>query len=203
MEFIKSPIEMLGITFSKENMVNWKDKYKQVRNDDVLQLKGEIREHGEDDGVFNNMKYRYVILVDGEDCGVTTHDENGKEVPAELYVAYLVPTIDSVPDSKIKDMMETYGWDEYMTIEQARADFNECDLAQEGYAVSLGSVIIPAKNKWDDDVLNGMATAIESIDALRGFYLDKVINGMGMNGWDFLEFSLTDSELSDFFKFKK
>lgn len=195
---IKNPIESLGVTFSKENMVDWHDHYKKVRDDNTLQLKGKIREHGEDKGIFNKMRYRYVILVDGEDCGLTTHDENNNEVPAELYSAYLVPTIDSVPDSKIESMKDTYGWDD-MTIEKARANFDECDLAQEGYGVNLGSIIIPAKDKWDDDVLNGMATAIESIDSLRGFYLDRVINGVGMNGWDFLEFALTDKEFSDFF----
>lgn len=195
---IKNPTESLGITFSKDNMLDWSEHYKKVRCDNVLHLKGKIREHGEDKGVFNNMRYCYVILVDGEDCGLTTTDENGNEVPAELYCAYLVPTIDSVPDSKIESMKDTYGWDD-MTIDEARANFDECDLAQEGYAVSIGSVIIPAKDKWDDDVLNGMATAIETIDSMRGFYLDRVINGVGMKGWDFLEFALTDKEFSDFF----
>lgn len=199
MESIKSPIESLGITFSEENMIEWRGNYKVVRNDDVLHLKGKIREHGEDSGIFNNMKYRYVILVEGEDCGLTTHDKDNNEVPAELYSAYLVPTIESVPDSKIESMKETYGWDD-MTTAKARAEFDECDLANEGYAVNLGSIIIPAKDKWDDSVLNGMATALETIDAMRGFYLDRVINGVGMRGWDFLEFALTDKEFSDFFK---
>lgn len=42
------------------------------------------------------------------------------------------------------------------------------------------------RSKKITDKLNDIATVVDTIDAMRGFYLDKAWNRMGTTGWDSL-----------------
>lgn len=194
--------EYLGIVFNREQMINWADDFDKVRWDDELQLVSkEVFDQGEDEGVFNHLKYRYVILGYGADYGYTYTSEEGIEVDADHYEVFLVPEIDQVADSVILSVAEIYGMED-RPVEELRKELTVCDLAEEGFGVFLGSLDCPTltyedEDIWGHEILNGFATAIRTIDGLRGFILDRPQNGMGQTGWDVLEGTITGKTLKD------
>lgn len=191
-------VEFLGIKFSNNQLVDWHEKFDVVDDfDNLCLVSKQVYEHGEDDGVFNRMKYRYVIIVYGPDDGLTIKNEEGEEVDAECYAAYLVPDMDCIHESKVKSLQQCYGLD-HLTLDEVKKCLSVADFAQEGYGVSLGEEIVEAKEQWNDDILNIFATAIDTINSLRGFYLDRYVNGIDMTGWDFLEIAMSEKEISNF-----
>lgn len=202
MNEIKNPVEYLGITLSKDNLIDFREDFDVKEWGDSLKLiSKKVYEQGEDIEPFNNMKYRYVIIGEGADYGYTITDENGEEVEADYYSAYLVPCIEFIDDSKVLEVATLYGLEDN-PIEELRKELTEVDFAQEGYGIYLGSISIKSRtwedeDIWNKDVLNGFATAIQSINSYRGFYLDRKVNCF-MNGWNMLEFCLTPKTMRDF-----
>lgn len=202
-------ITLCHVTMPKDDLINWRDYFKVMDSADRLRLiSKETFDHGKDDEPFNNMKYKFVLMGDGTDFGVTIEDENGKQVEADYYSLHLIPAIECVDDSVLKEMGSFYGLDD-MSIDELRKELNECDLANEGYGVPLGSEAVKActyKDKercgwsipWDEGLINAFATAANVINGIKGFWLDRPLNGAGMTGWDFLEMALTDKSFNDF-----
>lgn len=206
---IKNAVTFLGVTYSKDNEKKWQDLFEKVRWGDNLYLRSkEVFNQGEDGEPFNELTYRFVIIAHGADYGMTITNEDGDELDADSYSLYLVPTVDKVSDKTIEDLRDLYGMDD-KTIEELRSEFTECDLADEGHGVFLGDFVQPSTNwqdaekngwesGWDDNVLNGLATVSLTINSLRGFWLDRPLNGIGMTGWDFLEMAIEGKTFSDF-----
>ena len=191
-------LEFLGIEFNKDQLVNWREHFDIVDDcDDLRLISKNVYEHCEDEGVFNKFKYRFVIVVFGPDNGMTIDDEIEGKVDAELYAAYIVPEMSYIHDSKVKSLQECYGLDD-RTLEEVRNCLSEADFAQEGYGVCLGEQLIKATDKWNDDILNGFATALETVNSLLGFYLDRQVNLVGMTGWNFLEMALSEKDITHF-----
>lgn len=198
MEF-KNPVTYLGITFEKASQKSWKEMFEDVDHWDTLRLITKQQYfHGVDEEPFDELWYRYVIIgQSGSETGFEMVNEDGDKVEADIYSVYLVPTLPCIPDSKILEVGRTFGLD-YQTVDQMRESMSEVDIAEYGLGVFLGDVVRPAADHWDDDVLDGIATAVQSIDSLRGFYLDRQMNGIGMTGWDFLTMTITDKSYRDF-----
>lgn len=196
---MENELEFLGVAFSEDKLIDWHKNFDVIEDcDDLRLVSKKVYKHGEDNGVFNNMKYRYVIIVFGPDNGMTTTNEKtGEVVDAECYAAYIVPDVNCIHESKVESLKKCYGLD-HLTIDEARKCLSPADFAQEGYGVSLGEKIVEAQEQWNDNILNGFATAIETIDSLRGFYLDRYVNRLGMTGWNFLEMALSEKEIFDF-----
>lgn len=197
--------EFLGIGFNKEHMQNWKDKFDVIEYGDSLALVSKEQfNHGEDEGFMNGLKYRYVVIGENVDYGMTVKDENGEEVPADYYALYLEPEIDQVADNTIQAVAELYGLED-RPMEELRQEITDVDLAKEGYGVFLGSINRKSLTYedgeiWDSETLNGFATVMGMIDSLRGFYLDRPQNRFGMTGWDWLEMTVTDKQFGDIVK---
>lgn len=191
-------VEFLDIEFSKDQLVNWREHFDILQEyDDLHLVSKKVYEHGEDNGVFNNFKYRFVIVVSGPDHGLTVEDEEEGTVEGELYSCYLMPDMDYIHESKVKSLQECYGL-EHLTLDEVKKSLTIADFAVEGYGVCLGEELVKATDKWNDDILNGFATALETVNAMRGFYLDRYVNMVGMTGWDFLEIAMTEKEISNF-----
>lgn len=191
-------VEYLGIEFSKNKLVDWHEKFDVIDDcDDLRLVSKQVYEHGEDNGVFNNMKYRFVIVVYGPDNGMTIDNKDGNKVDAECYAAYIIPDMDCIHESKVKSLQRLYGLD-YLTLDEVKQCLSVADFAQEGYGVSLGEELVEAHEQWNDEVLNGFATAIETINSIRGFYLDSYVNRIGMTGWNFLEMAMSEKNISNF-----
>lgn len=187
----------LGITFNKENLKSFEECgfTKEEYGDDIFFVSPQMQ-HCEDCGVFDKMKYRFVITCEC-DSGATidTEEENG--VDADLYIAYIIPDMELIHDSKIKELQELYGWDD-KSIEEVREALNYYDIVRE-YGVCLGSELIPSEGEWKYSIVDGMATAIQTINSLLGFYLDGQYNFF-MSGWEWLEMAMTDKSISNYVK---
>lgn len=76
------------------------------------------------------------------------------------------------------------------------AQFNGCeideirlhDIVDSGYGARIGYETIEKIYSWNSpklsNTLNGIATVIDTIDSMRGFYLDNYENRIGTTGWD-------------------
>lgn len=188
----------LGITFNKDDLKTFEELgfVKEENGDDISFISPQY-EHGNDMGVFNNMKYRFVITCEC-DSGATIKNEQGEEVDADFYIAYIIPDMELIHDSKIKELQELFGWDDH-TLEEVRETLTYYDVVRE-YGVCLGSNLIPT-SEWNYDIINGMATAIQIINSVKGFFLDTQYNWL-MNGWDMLEFAMTSKTIEDFNRHK-
>ena len=192
MNEIKNPMTIAGITFSKDAMKDWRENFEEYRRDDceVALVSKKVYIQGEDDNEpFNRLKYRYVIKgVSGNEYGY----EKEPGVPGDYYQAYLVPTPDCLAPSELKSVLSFVGLEDEPDL------LNVVDIVEYGHGVCLGSEVIEAKDEWDEELLNGFATALETIDAMRGFYLDRRMNGLGMTGGNFLEMALEGKGFNDF-----
>ena len=193
---------IFGVSFNKEQLLNWRDEFDIVEYGDSLALVSKKQyNHGEDEGFMNNLKYRYVILGENVEYGATITNEDGEEIEADHYALYLVPEIECVSDKVIKRVAEFYGMEDE-PIETLREKIGVTDLAAEGESVYLGEVnskpLTWEDNEiWDSNVLNQLATVTSLIDWMRGFYLDRPWNGFGMTGWDSLEMAVNGLNFGD------
>ena len=207
---MENKLTFLGVTFNGGQLANYKDFFKVVEDCDNLKLlsKETFTMPEEEDSIFSNLTYKFVILGKGADAGVETTNEKGESVPADSYLVYLVPTIDKVSDSVILSHGRFYGWDD-KSADELRKEFDETDLADAGYGVFLGDFAEEAvdwsaqedmgwKIPWNPNILNGVTTALPFVNSMLGFYLDKPLNRVGMDGWDFLEMCLTEKTFKDY-----
>jgi len=189
----------LGITFDKENLKSFEECgfTKEDYGDDIFFVSPQMQ-HCEDCGVFDKMKYRFVITCEC-DTGAITKNEQGEEVDADFYNAYIIPDMELIHDSKIKELQELYCWDD-RTLAEVRDALTYYDIVRE-YGFFLGGEIIPNEGEWKYSIVDGMATATETINSLLGFYLDRQYNWC-MNGWNALEVAMTEKSVFDFIKRK-
>ena len=69
------------------------------------------------------------------------------------------------------------------------------DIIQHGGgSVQFGCETFEA-DELNEDVLTDIANVFETMDSLRGFYLDKAWNGIGSNGWDTLNHCINGEDL--------
>lgn len=196
---MEEKLTYLGVTFSKEQLKSFEELgfTKEEYGDDIFFVSPQMQ-HCEDNGVFDKMKYRFVITCEC-DSGATidTEEENG--VDADLYMAYIVPDMSLIHETKLKELQELYGWDDH-TLEEVRNAMTYYDIARE-YGFCLGSELIPNEGEWKYSIVDGMATATETINSLLGFYLDGQYNWC-MSGWDCLELLMTDKSIEYYAKRK-
>lgn len=204
--------EFLGFGYSKDQLMrNWREDFDVVSYHEyfIELVSKQIYDLGERDGVFNHLKYRYVILGNIVDC----FEDDGTE--SELYSAFLVPETDQVPDKVILSTAHRLDYGEEH-IEKLRKELTVCDLADEDYGVFLGAIwckpmTYKDEEKWDSAILNGFATAIYEFDLFRDYLLymlnpiqgvfhDKPYKGDEMTGWDYLEIILTTGDIPNLFQ---
>lgn len=194
---MEEKLTYLGITFDKENLKSFEELgfTKEEFGDDIFFVSPKMT-HCEDCGVFDRMKYRFVITCEC-DSGAVVENEEGEEVDADFYIAYIIPDMELIHDSKFKELQELYGWDD-KSIEEVREAMTYYDVVRE-YGVCLGSELIPSEGEWKYSIVDGMATAIQTINSLLGFYLDGQYNYY-MSGWEWLEMVMTDKSIFDYVK---
>lgn len=85
-----------------------------------------------------------------------------------------------------KDKLESIAHSSCVEVE----DVNNYDIVSYGCGAALATEMVGGIKSWRSkkitNKLNDIATVLETIDSLRGFYLDKAWNRIGTTGWDSL-----------------
>lgn len=153
--------------------------------DRTVYLSKETYNQDEDDPEYN-FNYKYFIVKDLVDYD---GDNDGKKVWISIEI---IPTIDSIHPDKLKEMAESSGIQpEDITYEDIHFD------ADGSVCLSYDKVPIESYDDWEDpeveEKLKVAANCVSTINSLRGFYLDKPQNLIGLTGWDYL-YQLTRNE---------
>jgi len=136
-----------------------------------------------------SFKYRYGIWI--EDLYELTGDENCKNKIAMSIV--LIPEAESL------------GKNTYDAIQNSCGYTEPFDILGYGCYLIFESETVEAEYFDDPKVINKLncaANIIDTCDSLRGFYIDKPVNLLGMTGWDNLRMWIKDSDFKDILKNK-
>ena len=134
----------------------------------------EVFRHDVDDDL--KFDYRYVIEV--VDLGDWT-GEDGKV----LINLQIVPEFSSLCEKHKSALLASYGVD--------GKELTSHDVASYGLEVTVGSETFEITTSLDRSrkvklALDTIASVFESVNSLRGFYLDRYVNRIGSTGWDLL-----------------
>lgn len=185
MSEIKNPISIFGLTSSRDNI----SKTELEDNFDVLDDNSEMitsyiskeTYETEEDGDLKPFKYKYVIEVyepeyNDEDDG---HDGN-------LYVTlYMVIDPKDVHPSIYQKVTN------YSDVEEA----DYYDFQSEGFNVIFEQSEFKNGEYDLKEILNAAANAVDTINAMRGFWLDRYKNRLGNTGWDYIEWLINNKDL--------
>lgn len=105
------------------------------------------------------------------------------------YSLCLCPTQAYLHHNIIEGIFGMCGFDDSMCLN----DIDYGDIISYCGAIQFGCEEREGE-KIDDEVINLIANVYETIDGLRGFYLDKPQNMLGNNGWDKIRYFLYDED---------
>lgn len=132
--------------------------------------------HEEDDFTFD---YKMVVRV--EDFYELSGEEEYKD--KLFFELLMVPTTKYFNKNKLENIAHSSCLEDISEV-------NNYDIVSYGCGAGLGSEMVGGIRSWRSkkitDKLNDIATVVDTIDAMRGFYLDKAWNRMGTTGWDSL-----------------
>lgn len=153
------------------------DKFECIDLDETLFYQSkEVFQHREDDVLNFDYKY-YIEVIDWDAC-------TGEEKGVYMVNFGIVPMFESLNDEKKSSVISCCG------CEDTTPDVY--DVHSYGCSVPLGNVEIEHHGMTYDEceelqtTLNGIANVFETIDRLRGFFLDRHVNRIGSTGWDLL-----------------
>lgn len=166
-----------------DQTVNFADKFDCIYEDCGAYYETKETYQHREDGL--NFDYKYCVeIIDFEECcgGEEMHNKYGIELT-------LVPVFKSLCKEKQTSVMECCGVEEDAV--------NSMDIRQYGLGVQVGyEEVVASANDLSSgcfeesdkfkERLTDIASVFETIDALRGFYLDKTMNLIGTTGWDLL-----------------
>lgn len=139
----------------------------------------EYTEHEEEDFHFH---FHYIIRVMDlyELTGEDEHEgKSSIDIEMMVHPRHLKPEL-------VESIMESMGLDE-------PSDMNAYDLLLHGGAtITMASELVP--NEDVPEKLLGAMNAIDGIDSMRGFFLDKAWNGIGTTGWDVIMYAIGKKE---------
>ena len=164
---MEEKVNVLGISGAK-TIQSWKEKFNSYYEDteSALFVSKEEFIHEGDDGI-KDFKYRYAVV-----CDLLGDDDN----PTWYYTLKLVVCPKSFDKKKLESVMDFCGVDEdEVTID---------DVISYGCDVNLGTETTEGE-EFDYNVVTDIANVFETINALRGFYLDRNWSPF-FNGWDII-----------------
>lgn len=151
------------------SVVNVETKFEEVFNEcDMVFYESKETFHHDEEGL--SFDYKYVIV--GECCEGTLY-----------YSLALVPCANSLGEKKRSEVALCCGLDE--------EDLTIYDIWSYGCNVQFGCESEEGE-EFNDEYFSLIASVFESINSLRGFYLDRYVNRIGNNGWDMLEDFIND-----------
>lgn len=145
------------------SVINVNDKFVCVfDDDDMVFYESKETFHHEEEGL--TFDYKYAIV--GEYCEGKTY-----------YSLDLVPCANSLNEKKRADVASCSCMDE--------EDIETYDIWSYGCNVHLGCESEEGE-EFNNKYFDLIASVFETINSMRGFYLDKAVNRIGNSGWDML-----------------
>ena len=151
--------------------------------------------HEEEDLTFN---YKYAIVV--TDTRVYTGDDDAPIV-VELM---LVPSFNDLAEANKENIRDYNGYGD----DEISEEWVWMDVLDYSFAVKMGGESIDNPNEdirdeWINSepiqsILESVVAVYESVDSLRGFYLDRAWNMIGTTGWDTLNNAINNEPLFKF-----
>ena len=145
--------------------------------DRTVYLSKETYDQGEEEETYN-FKYKYSIVEDVFQDPDTDEDR--------LFMSInIIPALESLTEKALNEVAE------YSGIEPSEVTYEDLHFSGD-FEVCLSHEEIPLGEDgyWEDpkvmQKLDIAANAVSTIDALRGFYLDRPQTGLGLTGWDYI-----------------
>lgn len=173
-----------GISMDKINKEALNNNFNCIWDDNerTVYLSKETYDQGEEDPEYN-FNYKYFIIKD-----LIDFDEKPMSVRIGIE---LVPAIESIHPDKLKDLAEEFG------IEVEDITYQDLSFGDYGIILSYEDVPIKDESEWDskkvNKKLNIAANCVNTINSLRGFFIDKKQNLVGLTGWNYI-YQLTRNE---------
>lgn len=159
--------KIFGIEFN--SVVNVETKFDEVFNDcDMVFYESKETFHHDEEGL--SFDYKYAIV--GECCEGMLY-----------YSLYLVPCANSLGEKNRSVVASCCGLDE--------EDLTIYDIWSYGCNVQFGCESEEGE-EFNDEYFSLISSVFETINSLKGFYLDRYVNRIGNNGWDMLEDFIND-----------
>lgn len=171
-------------------MENYRAHFEEGYSDNEIYLIGKKEfEHEEGDLTF---KYRYVITI------IDMEEITGEDLPVTIELSLVVaPT--SMTLERQKDIAYTNGMEDE---EDYTPSFEDAVMDGTGIVFRADAVENVEGDMLEDErvqrILEEIATTYETVDGMRGFYLDRPWNRIGTTGWDMLEHLVLGEELFKF-----
>ena len=169
--------EIFGIGFDHD-VLKADDLFDTIRDsdDEVILASKETYHHKEDDGSLD-FDYKYVMHAENlyEMTGEAV-DENKWGIELKL-----VPMPKSLLTNELSDTAELH--------DEGEDDVELIDLVEDGKCVQMGFEKVDVSDGYDKVMpakFDEGASVVETINAMRGFYLDRPWNRIGSTGWDIL-----------------
>lgn len=169
--------EIFGIGFDHE-LTKADTLFDTVRDtdDDVIMVSKETYHHKEDNGSLD-FKYKYVLHAHNL-YEMTGEEEHHNKWALDLN---LVPMPKSLLKKERRDVASSY--------DMKVGDLDVYAVYDYGLFVPLGEVVVDVSAGYDNvmpEKFNEGASVVETINSMRGFYLDRAFNRVGTTGWDLL-----------------
>jgi hypothetical protein len=94
----------------------------------------------------------------------------------------MIPTFSSLSKKRQNDVIESSGVD----------DPNTMDVFD--YGISLVFAREDTIGEYDKSIMDKIASIVDNIDSLQGFFLDKAQNRIGTDGWMMLDDYINDTD---------
>lgn len=178
-------LTVFNITPKKHNRTNWKDYWEiEWTTDDEIIFKS--KEKYKYDFEEDDMKFDYHLILHLEILEI-------EELNNQIYVTlYLVPTAEYLNPKKVQQVCQDYDVKSHMIdFDMMSSEFMFPMLAQE--VINIDNIQeFSEKDKYIEQYLLSASIAVELIERMLGFYMDKTINQLGTTNWDLLQSCLED-----------
>lgn len=171
---------VFGIRFQDSSLINVESKFNLKREMDdydyiTFYLSNEVYHHDQDpefkfDYMYGIEAYRYEY----------EHDHSIHT----FYTLYMIPTFSSLSKNNQDSVIDFSGVD----------DPNTMDVFD--YGISLVFAREDTIGEYDKSIMDKIESIVDTIDSLKGFYLDKAQNRIGTDGWMMLDDYINDVDFT-------
>jgi hypothetical protein len=169
--------KIFGVAFDHD-VLKANDLFDTIRDvdDEVVLASKETYHHKEDDGSLD-FDYKYVMHAKNQyEMTGEAKDENKWGIELKI-----VPMPDSLLSNVLSDTAELH--------EEGEDEVELIDIVDDGKCVQLGFELVDVSDGYDKVMpvkFDEGASVVETINAMRSFYLDRPWNKVGSTGWDIL-----------------